>query len=135
MLKKELLLISTIVVEALANNWNTIEVCIGIISACLPVLRPLFGTKGAESIIRVFQLRLPSSWSRAKLVDQDSPRSNHSARSGAPAKASLVYNGKIEDYERHQASAESTELHKFKHPADADGILVHSTFSHYDSSV
>ena len=128
-------LILVIVVEALANDWNTIEVCIGVVSACLPVLRPLFGTKGAESIIRVLQSRLPSSWSKVKLVDQDSSRPSLSARREASTKGPLIYNGKSGEGERHQVSAEATELHKFQNPSDADGIMVYSSFSHYDTRV
>jgi len=55
--------------RAPAFYWATIEVGVGIVSACLPTMRPLITKSGPESIVRSFSRKLTSSFSRTKLSE------------------------------------------------------------------
>lgn len=41
--------------RAPAIYWTAVEACIGVVSACLPTLRPIFNKKTTHSPIRSFQ--------------------------------------------------------------------------------
>ncbi|KAH8588161.1 hypothetical protein B0O99DRAFT_747042 [Bisporella sp. PMI_857] len=57
--------------RAPAFYWATIETGVGIVSACLPTMRPLLSRSGPESIIRSVQRKIQSTLSRTKLVPED----------------------------------------------------------------
>jgi len=57
-----------------AFYWATIETGVGIISACLPTMRPLFDRSGPESIIRVASRKLRSAVSGTALASNSKLR-------------------------------------------------------------
>lgn len=72
--------------DAVAVIWGSVEVCTGVISACLPTLRPLLGQRGPESAIRSVQSKLGKSWNRFKFLDSNATdNSNSNANSSPPS--------------------------------------------------
>lgn len=54
--------------SAAAFYWATIETGIGILSACLPLMRPLIQESGPETLIRSVQQKLKKSLSRTRIT-------------------------------------------------------------------
>jgi len=122
--------------RAPAFYWATIEVGVGIVSACLPTMRPLISKSGPESILRSFSRKLSTSFSRTKL-SQDYTMDNRSAASEAGIVSSVqssrgekthIYDGPQASNFQQQTRIEAAENH---HPYEAfDGIRVERNVHH-----
>jgi hypothetical protein len=127
--------------RAPAFYWATIETGIGIVSACLPTMRPLISKSGPGSIIQSVQRKLRGSFSRSKL-SQDSSSFNHrSSEESKIVKKSVsiprdekayVFDGAPSWTYQHQTRVEVTEAENLPRPSD--GIVVESSVSHASRS-
>jgi hypothetical protein len=127
-------------VRAPAFYWATIETGIGIVSACLPTLRPLFSKSGPESIVMSAQRKLRGVLSRSKLVSEDRTDYSlqHRPSEASEASASHLYDHSATEKQQHiydgptskfqqQIKIEAAEHeHQMGHP---DGIKVESSVS------
>ena len=122
--------------------WCTIQACAGIISACLPTLRPLVRGKSFESLIDRMRTKFSNSWPASKLSDHSSHSSNPklsdksslpAARYGRPSadgfQPPLVHVGKPMGVS-HQCdtSVEATQMSSLDN-STVDGILVKSSIT------
>lgn len=122
--------------------WCTIQACAGIISACLPTMRPLVRGKSFESLIDRMRTKFSNSWPASKLSDHSSHSSNPkiSDKSSIPAarygrrsaegfQPPLVHVGKPMGVS-HQCdtSVEATQMSSLDN-STMDGILVKSSIT------
>ena len=127
--------------RAPAFYWATIETGVGIVSACLPTMRPLISKSGPESIIQSVQRMLRGPFSRSKL-SQDSSSFNHrpSGESETMTKSFFiskdekthVFDGAPPSTHHHQTRIEAAEAENLPHPSN--GIVVESSISHASRS-
>lgn len=123
--------------QAPAFYWGTVESGVGIVSGCLPTMRPLFRKPGPASIIQSVQRKLKGSFSRSKL-SQDSSSFNHCPREEGQSlgtsfsiskdEKSHVFVGAPASTYEHQTRIEATEAENLPHPSD--GIAVNSSVFH-----
>lgn len=119
--------------QAPAFYWATIETGVGIVSACLPTMRPLVNQAGPQSIIQSVQRKLRSSLSRSKLrQDSSSLESEREKKSfSIPGdEKAYVFDGSSPSSYQHQTRAEAAKVENIPRPSD--GIVVKSSVS-YDS--
>ena len=126
--------------QAPATYWANLETGMGIVSACLPTLRPLFSKSGPESLIRSVQQKLRKTLSRSKLTQdsnsmerfpRDSGESGEKLSQEKDHQEPRIYEGPPSAYERAtQVEAGHTE----SQPHFKDGIVIESHFSQASSS-
>ncbi|MCJ1447904.1 MAG: hypothetical protein MMC23_008416 [Stictis urceolatum] len=118
--------------ESTVNYWNTISVCVGVISACLPTMRPVLNSMGPESIIRAVQSKFSGSWSsKSRLADVESTRPSKSDGEGSFSNSPFIYSGEkpgSDHHERHQTFVQAVAQDNLRNPSDT--ILIESSFSH-----
>ena len=127
--------------RAPAFYWATIETGVGIVSACLPTMRPLISKSGPGSIIQSVQRKLRGTFSRSKLsLDSSSSNRRASEESKIVKKAffiardekSNVFDGAPSSTYQHQTRVEAAEAENLPRPSD--GIMVESSISHASRS-
>lgn len=127
--------------RAPAFYWATIETGVGIVSGCLPTMRPLFSEPGPASIIQSVQRKLRSSFSRSKL-SLDSSSFNHSSREESQTmekslsiqrdEKTHVYDGAAASAYYPQTRVRAAEAENLPHPSN--GIVVKSSVFHTSRS-
>ena len=123
-------------VQCPAFYWAAVEAGVGIISACLPTLRPLMNKKGAESIIRSIQRRVMGSLhSRTQSTEHDESHLKRSRSSDDDSSAASipVYDGNTGGH-RYQANAETAMQTAHIEPPTT-GIAVQSSISRQEYMV
>ncbi|KAL8904744.1 MAG: hypothetical protein Q9207_003075 [Kuettlingeria erythrocarpa] len=121
--------------RAPAIYWTAVEGCIGVVSACLPTLRPIFNKRTTESLIQSIRDRIAPGSLRK--------RSQNTLSSGSPSRdadhasdLSLVarpHDNRDRKESRFQTRAEAAST---QHPPKlARDILVHTDLSQRDEMV
>jgi hypothetical protein len=115
--------------RAPAFYWATIETGTGIVSACLPTMRPLVSRSGPESMIRSVQRRVMGSFSRTKLTQDDYTMGNFSREPSGESNGEKmhIYEGPSVDSYQQSTKIEASEI---EHPQSHTGIRVESSVSH-----
>lgn len=112
--------------------WNTIEAGTGVVSACLPTMKPLFSRPGAESIIRSLQRRIKNSLSRTRLTEHNSNFMRASSTDDT-SRASVIHGNKSKGGDAYHASIEAMHMEDFSPPPN--GIAVLSSFIQQENMV
>lgn len=107
--------------------WCTIQACAGIISACLPTLRPLVRGKSVESFLASLRSKFSHSWPASKL-SHGSKFSREKSTSDASS-VDRVHVGKPMGVgHQYDTSVEATQMTTLDEP-NMDGIHVKSSVS------
>ena len=112
--------------------WNVIENGTGIISACLPTLRPLFIGIGTGTIARSFRKSLNRYWSSSGFTEQDNKFMRASSSDNFSA-ASVLDGNKNNGRNTYETSVDAMHLDNIL--PHNDRILVESSFIRQESSV
>ena len=123
--------------------WCTIQACAGIISACLPTLRPLIRGRSMESLIASMRRKCFSSWPASKLSDgssssrqhmkQENPASDASSdgvRGGGGAEASIQVGKPMGVSRQYDTSVEAMQMSALDIEPGMEGIHVNSSIEH-----
>lgn len=123
--------------------WCTIQACAGIISACLPTMRPLVRGKSFESLIDRMRTKFSNSWPASKLSDYSSHHSSNPKLSDKSSLPTARYNRpSADEYQpplvhvgkpmgvshQYDTSVEATQMSSLDH-SNMDGILVKSSIT------
>ena len=104
-----------------------IEACVGVVSACLPTLRPLVSEKPFESVTRAIQGRMPFSPSPTK-SSRTSASCRESINRDPPSPAFLVPMTELQSTSTYDLS---TEMYA-KDPELQEGdLVVHQDISRH----
>ncbi|KAI4178411.1 MAG: hypothetical protein LQ346_007459 [Caloplaca aetnensis] len=117
--------------RAPAIYWTAVEGCIGVVSACLPTLRPIFNQRTTENLIQSIRDRIAPGSIRKRSQNTLSSGPSHYADHASDL--SLVARPHDRKKSRYQTRAEAAST---QHPPKlARNILVHTDLSQRDEMV
>ena len=129
------LLLTTIPdIQAPAFYWASVQACVGVVSACLPTMRPLFSGKNHEGLshfLRSQYSRLMSRSTRSTSGDHTLTKTNSGDLGDSKSEASLVRDVKPSWEGKYDASIEAMGMHDI--PGMTEGIVVQSSITHEHS--
>jgi hypothetical protein len=116
--------------RAPAFYWATIKTGTGIVSGCLPTMRPLVSRSGPENIIRSVSRRVMGSLSRNQLVQEDYTMEEVSREPSGESNGGKghIYEGPSVNSHQQFTTIEASEIENSQ--THFDGIRVESSVSY-----